>query len=310
MPDVSMVHVDQALTNVSIAYQPPGFYADELFPPSPVGKQSNKYFVYDKSRFRVMDDARRPGAQANEIDWKLSTDTYYCEGHALSQIVPDELRSNADPVLDLDVDTTEILSDLIYLQREILAASKATDISVVAQHKSAAAWDNNASTPITDIETAKLAIQLATGKLPNRLLVSRPVFEKLRNHASIIGRVQFVMKAMPEDISAELLASAFGLEKVVVADSIKNTANEGAADSMDWVWGKNAILYYRPAAVGKRVATFGAQFRWLFGANTQGFLVKRWREEKRTGDMIEVQLYHDMKVVAAAAAYLFDGCIS
>ena len=79
MPDISMVHVDQALTNVSIAYQNAQFVADDVFPTIPVAKQSNKYFIYSKDRFRIVDDARRPGTRANEINWTLSTDTYFTE---------------------------------------------------------------------------------------------------------------------------------------------------------------------------------------------------------------------------------------
>jgi len=87
MPDISMVHVDQALTNVSIAYHNAQFIADQVFQPIPVSKQSNKYFIYSKGPLPHMDDARRPGARANEINWTLSTDTYFAEGHALAQAI-------------------------------------------------------------------------------------------------------------------------------------------------------------------------------------------------------------------------------
>ena len=85
MPDISMVHVDQALTEVSVAYRNSQYVADSIFPVVPVTKQSNKYFIYSKDNFRTLDDARRPGARANEIEWALSTDTYYCEGARLSR---------------------------------------------------------------------------------------------------------------------------------------------------------------------------------------------------------------------------------
>ena len=61
MPDMSMVHVDQALTEVSVAYRNTQYVADSVFPVVPVSKQSNKYFIYSKDNFRTLDDARRPG---------------------------------------------------------------------------------------------------------------------------------------------------------------------------------------------------------------------------------------------------------
>lgn len=310
MPDVSMVHVDQALTNVSIQYRNSDYVADLLFPPLPVPKQSNKYFVYSKDRFRVVEDARRPGAKANEIVWSLSTDTYYAEGHALAEAIPDELKANADGALDMGADATEELTDKIYLQREILAAKKATDNTVITQHKAAAGWDA-AGTPIADVEAGKTAIRLATGKTANTLLLSYPVFLKVRSNSDLINRIKYTQNVSLSNLDANALAAAFDVEKVIIGGAIKNTANEGAADAMDWVWGKNALLLYSPpGALGLKSLSLGAQFRWTFGANTGGYLVKRYRDESRTAEVVEVQMYHDVKVVAASAGYLFDGCIS
>ena len=195
MPDISMVHIDQALTEVSVAYRNTQYVADSVFPVVPVSKQSNKYFIYSKDNFRTLDDARRPGARANEIEWTLSTDTYYCEGHALAQAIPDELRANADQAIDVDVDTTEVLTDLVYLQREILVASKATDSSVITQSATLSGngqWsDYTNSDPITAIEDQKATILKQIGHLPNSILVSYPVFKTLRNHPKIIDRFKY-----------------------------------------------------------------------------------------------------------------------
>lgn len=308
-PDVSTVHVDMALTNVSIAYKNSGLVADMLFPMVPVNKQSNKYFVYSKDRFRVKEDARRPGAKANEIVWDLSTDQYYAEGHALAQAIPDELRSNADQAVDMDVDTTENLTDSIDLQREILAATKATNASVITQTSSGDAWDG-AGTPVADVETAKATIRLATGVEPNTLLLSYPVFQKTRRNSEVLATIQYVQPTTVSSLTAQQLASVFGVDSVLVAGAIKNTADEGATDAMDWVWGKNALLFYRPPSMGLRTLSLGAEFRWLFGANTQGVLVKRYRDESRTADVVEVQRYHDLKIVAAPAAYLWTSVIT
>ena len=57
MPDISMVHVDQALTSVSIAYRNAQFVSDQIFPVAPVTKQSNKYFIYSKDHRMLSTDA-------------------------------------------------------------------------------------------------------------------------------------------------------------------------------------------------------------------------------------------------------------
>ena len=311
MPDISMVHVDQALTEVSIAYRNAQFVADAIFPVVPVTKQSNKYFIYSKDNFRMLDDSRRPGSRANEIDWTLSTDTYFCEGHALAQALPDELRANADQAIDVDVDTTEMLTDLLYLQREVLVAAKATDPSVVTQNAALSGnnqWsDYTNSDPIRAIEDQKATIQKQLGQLPNSLLVSYPVFKALRNHPTIIDRFKYSQVGV---VQPDHLKSVFNVDNFFVASAIKNTAPEGAADALDYIWGKSALLFYKPPVAGRRQVSLGYQFTWLFGANTNGFLVKRYRDEGRTADVVEVQLYYDAKVVAPGAAFLWTSAVA
>jgi hypothetical protein len=311
MPDVSMVHVDTALTNVSIAYHNAQFVADAIFPPIPVTKQSNKYFIYSKDRFRIMNDARRPGARANEINWTLSTNTYYAEGHALAQAIPDELRANADQAIDVDVDTTETLTDLLFLQREILASNIVLNPANITQNvtlSGTSQWsDFSTSDPVDAVETQKAVIQQQIGVAPNALLVGYPVFLQLRNHPSIIDRFKYTQVGI---LQPDQLKSVFNVDFFYVASTIMNTAGEGETDNFQNVWGKNALLWYKPPAPGRRTISLGYQFTWLFGANTDGFLVKRYRDESRTADVVETQLYYDLELVAPQAAYLFLSAVA
>ena len=311
MPDVSMVHVDQALTNVSISYHNAQYVADQIFPVAPVTKQSNKYFIYSKDRFRVTDDARRPGARANEIDWSLSTDTYYAEGHALAQAIPDELRANADQALDVDVDTTETLTDLIFLQRELAVANAVLNPTLMTQNTTlseTSQWSDYAnSDPVAAVEAQKSTIQLQIGQPPNALLVGYPVFQQLRSHPAIIDRFKYTQVGI---VQPEHLRSVFNVDYFLIGGAIENTAIEGEADNFQYVWGNNAVLFYKPPAPGRRTVSVGYQFTWLFGANTNGFLVKRYREESRTADVVEVQLYYDAQVVAATAGYLWLSAVA
>jgi len=110
MPSVSEVHIDAALTNLSVGYRNPAFIADLLAPVVPVRKQSDKYFIHDAERevFRQSDDRRAPGAAANEVNFSLSTDNYYADDHALTSVIPDEERENADPPIQPNIDRTAV----------------------------------------------------------------------------------------------------------------------------------------------------------------------------------------------------------
>src|SRR5947209_20178045 len=103
MPDISTVHLDQFLTNVSIGYQNATFYGRQLFPIVPVSRQTNKYPIFGKERLKLYGDSRRPGAEAIERpSWRLSNGAYLCGGNAQKGATPGELKAKSD-VPDMQV---------------------------------------------------------------------------------------------------------------------------------------------------------------------------------------------------------------
>ena len=69
------VHVDQALTDVSVMYSNADFVAEEVMPVIPVDFKTNKYHVYGQENFRGDDDQVEAGAEADESNWSLSPDS-------------------------------------------------------------------------------------------------------------------------------------------------------------------------------------------------------------------------------------------
>jgi hypothetical protein len=308
MPSTGSLHIDSALTDVSVMYQNAEFVADKLFVPlPPVDKRSNKYFTYGLDNLRADIDTRAPGSEADEITWNLSTDQYYADGHALSQVIPDEWREDADAAIDLDVDTTTQLTEKIMLRKEVNAVTRiTTDLTPVDLSAStyANAFDTDAADPAKLIDTGKETVQKKIGKKPNKLLLSRPVFRGLRNNLLIKNRISGAASLDASLITPKMLAAVLEVDEVIVAEAIKNTAAEGQTDSGSYVWGKYALLYYAPPSPGLRTVSLGYQFRWQRGR--LGSLVYRFRLESRHSDKIEVMQYYDLKTVAAGAGILWS----
>src|SRR3989304_2040666 len=99
-PTAQQVHIDQPLTNISIAYLPGDFIAGMVFPNVPVQKQSDKYFIYTKADWlRREAGVRAPGTRARRGDYGLSTAQYACLERAIAKGVPDQVVANADQPL-------------------------------------------------------------------------------------------------------------------------------------------------------------------------------------------------------------------
>ena len=279
----------------------------------PVRKQSDKYYICDSERetFRQSDDRRAPGTAANEVNFSLSTDSYYCEDHALTSAIPDEERENADPVIQPNIDRTEFLRAKIDLNKEIELAGMLTSTSVITQSTtltSTGQWSHADSNPITAVETAKATIMASVQEMPNTLVLPYEVYAKVRLHAAVVARVAY---GSVGTVNEQILAQIFDVERVLVPRAFKNTAAPGQTASMAYVWGKNALLCYVPPRPALKQVSLAYTFGWS-GApgSVDGNRVELWREERRKADVVRVQRYYDQKVIAAGAAYLWKAAVA
>ncbi len=312
MPEISQVHASMALTNISVAYKNPAFIADTLAPPVPVRKQQDKYFIVDSDResFRSTPDHRAPGAAANEVDFALSTDSYYCNDHALTSIVPDEERANADPAIQPDIDRVEFLSEKIGLNKEIELAGLIQNTATLPGRTLSGVqmWSDTNSAPISDIEAARADIIEACQSVPNTLVLPYDVFVKLRTHPAILSNLQYTHSGVP---TTDILAQIFDVERVLVPRAVQNTARPGQSASMAYVWGKHAFLAYIPPRAGLKTLAFALTFSWNNAPGSiHGRSVETWRDDTRKGAMIRVQRYYDQKIVCKDAIYVWKNAVA
>ena len=310
MPNISEVHISAALTNLSIKYQNTGYIADIICPRVRVGKQADKYYVYDKAHMRI--DNTKLGndkSSANQASFGLSNVAYYCEGYALKDLVTLKALANADPAIDLRVDTTELLTDKILIDRERRVAALLLSTSNITQYTTLSGtgqWSDYASgvsDPISDIKTGIKTIRDATGLKPNTIVMDSDVALTLAAHPDMIDLVKGHTNVAEATILA-VLRDLFGLNPVI-AGSVYNTAAEGQTDSLSPSWGKDVLIAYVAPTMGLRVATLACSFDW--GSR----VVKTWGNNDPEGTWIKVeeQGIHE-KIIGAALGYLIKAAIA
>jgi hypothetical protein len=313
-PTANDVHIDAILTNISVAYiqDQNAFVASKVFPTIPVEKQSDKYFVYTKGDwFRDEAQLRAPATESAGSGYNLTTATYNTQVYAFHKDVDDQVRANADNPLNPDRDATSFITQRMLLRQEIQWASEFFTTSVWATDSTPSnLWnDYTASDPIGDVETAKATILTSTGFLPNTMVMGYDVFRQLRNHPDIVDRVKYTSA---ENVTEDILARFFGVDRILVARAVKNTGLEGAATSMSSIVGKNAALYYVAPSAGILTPSAGYQFAWRgvsdgMGANIG---ITRFRMPELRADRIEAQMAWDNKVIAADLGYFFSACVA
>lgn len=328
-PTVTDVHVAAALTNIAVAYiQDESVYiADKVFPVVPVQHQTDKYFRWSKGDF-FRDEAqeRADATESAGSGVNLDTDSYSAAVWALHQDIGPQVRANADPSVDLDVASTRQLMQKLLIRRDRIFMTKymqngiwGTSVTGTANGTPGTAtpafWDDDAaSDPFTDIAVGQTAILQATGFLPNRLVLSWPVYQALRKHPLVIDRIKYTTKTFAGTITPELLAAAFDVDQVVVSKAVYNAAGENVAANMQFVMGKSALLVYAASAPGLMVPTAGYTFAWqgFTGMNSLGVRMAQipmpWLGLGTIRN--EAEMAFDMKLVATDLGYYFNAIVS
>jgi hypothetical protein len=326
-PTPGDVHVNAPLTNISVAMMQSAsnFIGVRAFPNVPVQKQSDRYYTFDRGEFnRDEMRERAPSTESSGGGYKVdNTPTYFATVYAFHKDIDDQLRANADSALQLDREATQFITLKALIKREKLWASAYFAASVWTNEVAGTAssadsthvkfWDNAASTPIEDIRSAKRVVLQSTGFIPNKLVLGRPVYDKLLDHPEIIDRIKYGQtQGGPAKGSMAVLADLFEIDEILVSDAIENTAAEGATAAHSFILGKHALLVYAAPSPGLQTPTGGYTFSWngYMGASADGTRVKQFRMEQLGADRVEIEMAMVCKLVAADLGYFFNGVVS
>lgn len=239
--------VDPILSTVAQGYQNVELIGNALFPHVPVAARAGKIITFGKESFMAYDTARAPGGAVKRINLGYSSGSFALVDHSLSAQVPIELMEDARAVPNVNLASAAVrtVQDALALRLEIEQAGIATTAgSYASSNKTTLSgtsqWSDltsGVSDPIADIETAKQAVRAGVGKRPNVVVMGAAVAAKLRQHPRVVDRIKYTGRDIATD---ELLASLFGVQRVLVGDALKATDAGVLSD----VWGKFVVVAY------------------------------------------------------------------
>lgn len=311
-PTSSDLHIDTLLTNISIRYMNTRYIGDQLFPMVPVQKQSDIITKYNESPwFRDEAKLRAPGTKSEGGGWTVDlTDKYFCDRYSYRKEVADETRDNADQPFNLDREATEFVTDRMMMRREVAFATDFFKTGVWGTDETGAAFggggnftqwsDYGNSTPLVDLTVFKDAVEGKIALEPNYLAMGKQVWLQLKWHPDLIDTIKYTQRGQ---ISEDLFAALAEFEKVLIGRTLYTTTAAGTAESSmvyTRIWGKGALMLYRPPAPALLTPSAGYTFVWQrIPAALQ--YIKRMRDEEREVDIFEGNTYFDQKAVSTGA---------
>lgn len=338
MPSLSSVHIDRALTDVSIMYRNEFYIADQVLPILPVNKRSDKYFVYDPTMMlsgTTLDangkpkSYRRPKSRPAEIDYTLSANPFFAEQYVLAELVDDESVAEADSPLQPEIDATEMLTDRIKLDCEIQAArlmftttnypsANKVTLTTGGSGTSWASYSSANSKPLNNIRDGRTQVRKSIMRDANTLLMTQDVALTLADHPDIKDLIKYTN---PDALTESGLPKKVRGLTVVEGSAQKNTSAEGAAFSGGNVWVDEngyscALVLYVGSGAGPRSMHYGRTFEAPDATTgARGFSVRKYRDDPRRGLVVECGVTRAWQAIAvdsnskAIGGYLIDSAM-
>ena len=320
----SAVHIDQPLSNLTLAYaqEQTNFIADKVFPVVGVQRQSDKYYIYDRANMNRSGDVKKlaPRTEVSRIGMAISNDSYYADVYGIGMDFDEQTIANEDTMLETRAAGAQTLITRVMIEREQQFASTffsagtwATDVTP------ANLWsDYTNSTPITDVTTARRTMQLKSGGFkPNTMVVGKEVRDVLVNHPDILARLNGGATVSNTALITDAkLAEIFEVENFYVMEAVANGAAEGLAEANAFIGGKNALLVHTPRSAGLMTPAAGLTFAWnnIPNVNNLGITVESFSDDalkrQQVAEHIQVKMAYDMKVVGADLGYFFEAVVA
>lgn len=304
--------VDKLLTNVSSALIPQGYVSEALLPKIAVVQSTGLLGKYGNAHLRIEHSLMGGRGKAKRVESiTRSTQTYIMEQHGLEGVVTADDYRNVEKPFDAERDEVMGLSTLLWLGKEKALADSLGSTSVITQNTTLSGTaqfnDYANSDPIGKFKTARQTVRSGCGLPPNTAVMDWAVMNTLAYHPGILAALGFTYNRAGQ-LSEVELAKAMGVDKLLVAKAVYNSANEGQPDSIGAVWGKNIVFGYLPDAAVPYQKSLGYYLVYSDQKPRQVYKFAIDNPPNSTG--IIVQDAYDMLISDVSCGYLIKNAIA
>lgn len=292
-----------------------GYIAGRVFPLFESEFISADYPVIPIEAFlKHFDTSRAPRGPYNRGDYEFKTGTFKCQPHGWEEPVDDDEARMYARYFDAEVLATQRATAIVLMDYEVEVANKCfntANFQAPFTGSVHAAWSDAANaTPKADVKTSILAMRLASGIVPNALIINEVVFQDLIMTKEFSDYTKYTNAVLLDNRQAQLdlLARYLNIGEIIVADSLYDSADKGQPKTLANIWGSNYALLARISGGGQdlRDPCLGRTFLWT-ASTPQELVTEVYREEKIRSFVYRVRDHHDPAFVFQGAGYLLTG---
>jgi hypothetical protein len=133
--------------------------------------------------------------------------------------------------------------------------------------------------------------------MANTCVLDSRTWDAVREHTSVVDRIKYTSA---QSVGEDMVKNLFGVERLLIARGVQNSASEGLAATMANIWGDNAWFGY----VARNPGLKNPSALYCMKKSGGGTQVKRYPDEPRNGEWFEVSHMYDQIAPATDAGYL------
>jgi hypothetical protein len=182
-------------------------------------------------------------AKANELELKVTKQPKDLRHRGLGAWIDDDERRLGGSIGNIHALKMQMLKDAMLLDLEVEVAGTVFNAATyAAANKTTLVGTAQWSDPTSDPKKAVLDANASLVMDANTMVVGKQVHNALLQHTKVLDAVKYTMGGVT--VTEETLARYFGVERYIVGGALLDSANDGAAESLGFIWGKFAWIGY------------------------------------------------------------------
>jgi hypothetical protein len=232
-----------------------------------------------------------PGADRSRVTRRFTTDNYATTSFELEELLPDETAADLGRYFDVEVSSATFLNNSLLLSHEQRVADLVfgSGVSAISANAAYTAGSIDTLDIAKDVDDAMTELA-KKNVVADTLILSLSVFNRIRRTSkllnNIFGPVKNVAQARPA--SAEEVASALNVSRVLIGRAARNGAKKGQSYSGSFIWGNNKIVLAKLGAGEFTAGGLGRTLLWNEDSPTP-LVTETYRDEARRSNVIRAR---------------------
>ena len=290
-----------------------GYIGPQVLPVFESDIEAGQYPVIPvEALLSIPETARADGSAYSRDDFKYDEDDFICKENGFESPIDDKQVKRLSRYFDAELVATQRCMDVILRRQEKRTADLVYNETNFTPHSVAHAWSaHDTAVPLTDVNAGIEEIEETTGLSPNTLIINKPIYRVLGLCDALIDRIKYTNpNVVRGQVSIQLLAEYFGVDRVLVAGGVYNNANKGLAKSIARIWSSSYAMLCVTSSGGQdlREPSLGRTFMWTQDSPTP-VVVESYREEQIRSNVIRARQNTAEKLTMKAAGYLLKGVL-